>query len=349
MKRALVLLLLAACSGDQPVSPVQPLPHPTIRAARPPSTAAPRAKPLAADVLAAHVNYLASTELAGRKAGSKEEAQATDYVAQKLREVGLTAERQAFPIREGGESHNLHVMVAGNGAHATEAVVLGAHLDHLGVVDGAMYPGAEDDASGVAVVLEITRVLVERRAEIDRSVLVVFFGAEEIGLVGSKAFVATPPIPRERIVAMINVDMIGRPLADQGALALPKSLFGIDGDHSFGILGTRNRPGFRRVVTTAAADVGIRAIGIEDLPGPIAEAVDRMSQGRGDNASFENAGIPTLFFGSGESDDYHQPTDTADKIRGDIMAARAEVILRTVIAFSRLDAAELKAAAAAPP
>jgi hypothetical protein len=94
---------------------------------------------------------------------------------------------------------------------------------------------------------------------------------------------------------------------------------------------------FRKIIDEAAAAVGLRAWGPEDLPGPLANYADQLAKGRGDNFSFEDVGVSALFFGQGESVDYHKPSDTPDKLVPEAMAMRARVIVQTVVALSDAD------------
>ncbi len=321
------LLFLALVGGcARTVRPVEHLPSATPKASD---------APIAATTLMAHVAALTSLEMRGRAAGSEGERLAREYVTSKLRMIDASPFGQwahPFPIRSGGESANVVGIIRGR---EDRIIVLGAHLDHLGERNGELFLGAEDNASGVAVVLEVARVLAERRSELKRSVVVAFFGGEEIGLLGSKAFVAHPPIPRERIDTMVNVDMIGRPLVDQSALALPKAALGIRDAWTVGLVGTKDRPELRALVDAACAAEKVEAVAGEDLPETIASVVEHFTKNRGDNASFEAAGIPAVFFSSGESDDYHQPTDTLEKLSGAIMTRRARAIVRVMLALSQ--------------
>src|SRR4029453_8015333 len=94
-------------------------------------------------------------------------------------------------------------------ALAGQAVVLSAHYDHLGFAGGAIYPGADDNASGTAVVVELARAFAAA-GSLDRTLVFVLFGAEEIGLVGSGHYVRHPSVPLAQTVAMLNFDMVGR-------------------------------------------------------------------------------------------------------------------------------------------
>lgn len=295
------------------------------------STAAAGEPALSPAALMAHVQVLTDPKLQGRAAGSAGEAAAAGYVAMQLRDMGLEPRYQFFPIGF-GQSANVYAHLQGQ--RDDEIVIVGAHVDHLGMRNRQLHPGASDNASGVATLLGLTRVLAAERARLSRSVMVVFFGAEEIGLLGSKALVRDPPRPLGRVVAMVNLDSIGRPLGDQAGLGVLAALLGIDREHGTGLLGTRHRPGLRALADAAFADGGGELLAAEDLPDIIGDEVAKQSRGRGDSESFAAVGVPTLFFSEGESSDYHQPGDTADKLHPDLLARRAEAVLRLVRALS---------------
>jgi hypothetical protein len=322
---------------------------------RPAQSTPPPAPPIpefSEAALTAHARFLASPLLRGREIGSEGEALAALYVATRLeglgvpplpsgeREIGVPAPDgflqagQTLRLIRGRATRNVFGFVRGSDpALRDEVVVLGTHVDHLG--EG--FPGAEDNASGVAVVLEISAALAKSPESLGRSVLLAFFGGEELGMVGSRAFVEKPPpgIDRSRVVAMVNVDMIGRPFVDQKALALPLSLLRIDPKRSIGVVGTKGRAAFKDVVKHACAEAGLAVYAPEDFPGPIAAVLEETTRERGDNWPFEQAGIPALFYGSGESDDYHATTDTLDKLDPALMARRARAVFGTVVALSR--------------
>jgi hypothetical protein len=288
-----------------------------------------------------HVVYLAGPALAGRGAGTPGEEAAAHYVEAELTHLGLTPAEQ--PV-EGG-SRNVWARLDGR---APGVIVVGAHIDHLGVQDGAVYPGADDDASGVAVVLGIAAELSARRAELGRSIVFAFFGSEELGMVGSRRFVAEPPFSDE-ITAMVNVDMIGRPLLDQARYLPLERLIGIDPPRSVGLVGARHHPALRKLADDAFAAEHIKIVAAEDLPPLVGDEVERESEGRGDSVSFEEHGIPALFFGDGESTDYHRPTDTIDKVTPALLETRARAIASVVIALSNAPPDAFTESAARPP
>jgi hypothetical protein len=151
------------------------------------------------------------------------------------------------------------------------------------------------------------------------------------------------------MAAMVNVDMIGRPLLDQARYLPLERLIGIDPVRSVGLVGARHHPALRRLSDAAFATEGIRVVAAEDLPPLIGDEVERESAGRGDSVSFEEQGIPSLFFGDGESTDYHRPTDTIDKVTPALLESRARALARVVVALSNAPPDAFGASAAIPP
>ncbi|HTI54970.1 MAG TPA: M28 family peptidase, partial [Verrucomicrobiae bacterium] len=187
---------------------------------------------------------------------------------------------------------------------AGEAVVIGAHYDHLGREGEVVYHGADDNASGTAVVLGLAQSLAASRPP--RTLVFALFAGEELGLLGSDHQVRHPSaVPVERMVAMLNFDMVGR----------------LDGRHLL-VGGVDTGGGFRGLVEAAAREVGLD--------------VDPRASGTGpsDHTRFNAAGVPVLFFHSGSHADYHRPSDTADRIDTAGMARIAHMgrILATRIA-----------------
>ena len=186
------------------------------------------------------VRALTAPELAGRGSGSPGAAAAADSLAAWLSAAGLgpafadgwfqeydlQGEGWAGQDLVGLFGRNVAGVLSGRGDLAHRWLVLGAHYDHLGRVvpagpdappaaAGEYYPGANDNASGVAIVLDVVRGLAAGPSPADaRSVLVVFFGDEETGLQGSAAFVSDPAVPLEDVDVMVNLDTVGRLLDD---------------------------------------------------------------------------------------------------------------------------------------
>lgn len=193
-------------------------------------------------------------------------------------------------------------------ALAEEYVVLGAHLDHVGVDErGRVGFGADDNASGISALLELAQALSTQAPP--RSVVLAAFGGEEKGLLGSKAFCEKPPVPLERIVAMLNMDMIGRGERDEVA-----------------VLGIDQNPGLERVLERAQ---DLSRTGVKKL---VLRQGQELWQ-RSDHYSFHERGVPTLFFFEGlpisRNVDYHTWRDTIDKLDHDKMARTTRLVFNT--------------------
>ena len=300
--------------------------------------------PLSAPALMRDVAALADPRLDGRDAGHEGEHAAARYVAERLQRAGLAPVAQPVPYGDG--STNVYAVLPGT---SPEVIVLGAHLDHLGRQGDLLYPGADDNASGVALVLGIAETLAATRDRRGRTIVVAFFGAEERGLVGSRYFVLHPPMPLARVVAMVNVDMIARPLLDQWRYRPALRLVGIDRDAAVGLVGARHFPALRALADAAFVAEGGAVVSAEDLPDLVGREVEAQSAGRSDSASFEEHGIPSLFFGDGESSDYHRPSDTVDKLSPALLAQRAAAIARVVDALAAAPAVAFASSTATPP
>jgi peptidase M28-like protein/PA domain-containing protein len=206
-------------------------------------------------------------------------------------------------------------------ALAKELVVVGAHYDHVGKnEEGEVWNGADDNASGTAALLEIAAALAS--APPPRSVLFVAFGAEEVALLGSFYFVENPPIPVARIVAMVNCDMIGR----GGEEDLKTSPDEASKANEVFVSGLASSPVLEPIVRKANQGIDLEITASEKF------------FDRSDQAAFYAAGIPVLFFNTGEHGDYHGPGDTADKLDYPKAARVARLALRCVSRLTSLAA-----------
>lgn len=296
----------------------------------------------AAAELRADVEVLAAPAMRGRSAGSAEERTAAAHVIARMQALGLQpgadggSFTQAFRYPgAGGEVASANVlgwMPGDDPALAGEYILVGAHLDHLPPdAAGRVYPGADDNASGVAVMLAVAASWRARGWTPRRGILFAGFGAEEDGLRGSTHY-ASQPTRSSKLVAMINLDMLGRGVfLDYKDLAIPKGLAGIANGPGLGILsgGSARLTALARCMARASA---IPSYAPEDFPllGPI---VEPMTAGRGDFAPFQQRGVPFLFFSTSEHDDYHQPSDTIDTLDPATMRRAAEVVWRTTLAI----------------
>ncbi len=256
---------------------------------------------LDAEVLWQHVDWLAAPTREGREPGTPGHDEATAYIARHFRESGLLPGgdagkyQQTFqvPLGEGrvATAHNVVAIVPGTDPGlADERIVVSAHYDHLGhgrfapreEDRGKVHPGADDNASGVAVLIGISDGFA--RAPLPRTLVFVAFSGEENGAVGSRHFLAAEGVAAG-IVANINLDMVGRL-----------------GDQPVQVLGTETSPDWEPLIDAASRSSGV--------------AVRALAAGAGgsDQQSFINLDVPAVQVFTGGHADYHRPTDTADRV-----------------------------------
>jgi hypothetical protein len=230
----------------------------------------------------------------------------------------VTAHIRVELVKERRGTENVLAWLEGSDpALRDEVIVIGAHYDHLG--DGSLggslsevpgiHHGADDNASGCAAVLEVARQLARSEARPRRSVLFAFFGAEELGLLGSAHYVKNPVVPLERTVAMLNLDMVGRMKG--------RNL-------SVGGVGTAGQ----WPALVEAAGEGL----------DIAMTLDQEGFGPSDHSSFYGKEIPVLFLFTGAHEDYHKPSDTFDKVNVDGLALVTRLAYEIVREIDALDA-----------
>jgi len=235
-------------------------------------------------------------------------------LAPRSRALGVHAQIEVTLTRGRGTTANVAGVLPGRDAQLrSEAIVIGAHYDHLGLggegslapdAVGAVHHGADDNASGTAAVIALAQAFAKAGGA-PRTLVFVAFGGEEMGLLGSAHYVKQPAWPLDRTALMMNLDMVGR-LRD-GKLYVG----GVDS-------GT----GLRTLVGDAARDGGLS---VEMRGDPFAPS---------DHTSFYTAGRPVLFFFTGAHSDYHRPTDTWEKINADGLRAVATLAARVIAAVA---------------
>ena len=266
------------------------------------------------------VEYLASQELGGRYPSTAGDTLASNYIVGKLRGMRLkpivkgkkkTGYYQDFTYGKDVQrtTHNIIAVLPGKDKHLKyEYIVVGSHYDHLGMGGQGsgsrrpdtlgVHPGADDNASGDAVVLQLARCF--KKARPARSIIFAFFGAEEQGIVGSKQFVEwmkqedsrriNLPAGLDGIVAMVNLDMVGRMR-----------------DNALSVSGTGTSSEFKALAEKAAASTNLTITCTPDGYGP------------SDQASFVAADIPVLYLTTGGHMEYHTPDDVPSTLDYDGM------------------------------
>jgi hypothetical protein len=251
---------------------------------------------------------LADPSMEGRGVGTKGLSAAAALIADRFKSYGLLpgGERggyfQSFTIAKGpdGKPHQLRNVIGylpGSRADwKTQSTIVSAHYDHLGRGwpdvhkgdDGTIHPGADDNASGVAVLLELARALAAGDKP-SRNIVFAAFAGEEAGLAGSRHFVAAPsPFPLDGLIGVVNLDTVGR-------------LF----DQRISVLGTGTATEWQHIFRGAGFVTGVEG---RNIPESIQSS---------DQVPFIERGIPAVQIFTGAHADYHRPADTADKIDAD--------------------------------
>jgi hypothetical protein len=269
-----------------------PLPSPRATAARVAIASAALTRQAAEALLATTGRRLDDLEAAARE----RPASVSTGVVLRLRVDVAEDDRRAVNV--------VAVLPGTDPGLADEAVVVGAHYDHLGHVGGQVHPGADDNASGTAVVLGLARAFAAAGGA-PRTLVFVLFSGEELGLLGSSHYVRAPAWPLARTVAMVNFDMVGR--MREGRLTVG---------------GVASGAGLSSLVREAARGEPLD-LSLRDTP-----------YGPSDHARFYAAGTPVLFFHTGVHADYHQPSDVASKLDAHGMAQVAAVGARVVSALA---------------
>lgn len=258
----------------------------------------------------ADVAYLADDKLEGRQTGTEGEIKAAEYITSRFQEMGLEPKGtdgflQPFSFQPKTDPHkevefttNEDGSITGRNVlgfinnNAEKTIVIGAHYDHLGYGgegslyrgdDKAIHNGADDNASGVAVLLDLA-ARIKTNTLNNNNYLFLAFSGEEMGLLGSNYFVKNATIDAQNINYMINMDMVGR----------------LKADSTLAVYGTGTSPLFKQVIQ--AHNDHFRIVENESGVGP------------SDHTSFYLADIPVLHFFTGQHEDYHKPSDDFDKL-----------------------------------
>jgi Zn-dependent M28 family amino/carboxypeptidase len=285
--RCVLVVCLASCATPRAIPPPAPPPRsPEL------TTIGHAAEPLSEASLVADLTWLADPARAGRGSRSDEAKQTARWIAGELGTAGYRPVLQ--PI---GDVPGQVNVIATAGPTTGQAVLVMAHYDHLGIIAGERYPGADDNASGVVVALAVARALEHARPA--GRVVFVFTGGEEIGLAGARAYVAAPTVSLDQIRVVYNLDMVGR------------NLFASAGNEEakLAAVGLPEDPEIFDLATQTAADAGLSLLPVR------AGALKILGEDRrSDDWMFRDARVVAVHFSTGINDDYHRPTDTLDKV-----------------------------------
>ena len=258
----------------------------------------------------------------GRGAGTPGGAKARAWIEARLTAIGARPFADgrytwpfSFTTKAGTTVQGANVVAVCRGTRAEAGtIVVSAHYDHLGVRDGQTYPGADDNASGVAMLLTVAERCV--KAPFAHTLLLVAFDAEEQGLQGARAFLRTPPVPAADLVLNVNFDMVSR--SDRREIY---------------VAGPGRWPKLAPVLAGVATGAPITVKFGHDTGGGQQDWTQQS-----DHGVFHDAGIPFVYFGVEDHADYHKPSDTPDKIAADFLDGVARVVLAGLTALDRAPA-----------
>jgi len=273
----------------------------------------------------AHIKVLADDAMQGRLTGSAGEKMAMEYIEKQFKKLNLTPKgesstfAQSFPFKGGmhgtGTEGIAHNVVAYIDNQATNTIIIGAHFDHLGLGEngssldanpiGKIHNGADDNASGVAGVLELARYFSTNKVKEKSNFLFICFSGEELGLFGSKHFTEHPPLELSTVNYMINMDMVGRLNPTTKSVA---------------VSGSGTSPVWEPLLKSIGSKLSIKT--------------DSAGVGPSDHTSFYLKDIPVLHFFTGSHSDYHKPSDDWDKIN---YAGEKEVLELIIAVIEKLD------------
>ena len=271
------------------------------------------------------LRVLSADDMQGRRVDTPGGAKARAYLLQRLKASGVTPfgstfeEPFAFTMGRDGDQTAVHgVNVVGHidGAKTPgRYIVVSAHYDHLGVRNGVVYDGADDNASGAAALCSVAAYVAAHRTA--NSIIFAAFDGEEEGLRGAEAFVKAPPVPAGSIGIDLNMDMIGRDPNDK--------LF---------VVGIHRQPNLRPFVEHVAAGAPVKLLIGHDTPG---EKEDWTEES--DHYAFMEAHVPALYFGVEDFDQHHQPTDKFETMTFDFYVRAVETMILALQEFdAHLDA-----------
>ncbi|RZI99973.1 MAG: M28 family peptidase [Brevundimonas sp.] len=270
------------------------------------------------------IRILSADDMQGRDTGTAGGEMARNYIVGRLEALGVAPSSmgrlQPFEAqgrtREGPKTFNgTNILGVIPGTRVSDKyIVVSAHYDHVGVNNGQIFNGADDNASGVSTMLALAADL--KRQAPEHSVIIVAFDGEERGLLGAKHFVEAPPVPLTSIAMNLNFDMTAR----------------AETDGKLWVTGTYQHPSFRPVLEGIPANGAVSLAFGKDTPQDTGE--DNWVEAS-DHGAFYKAQVPFLYFGVNYHPDYHRPSDDFDKITPSVFVSATEL---SIAGFRALDA-----------
>lgn len=265
------------------------------------------------------IRTLSADDMQGRAPGTPGSEKARAYILSRFKEIGLapigaTFEQPfEFAKRDGTKLQGINLVARIKGAKPGKAMVVSAHYDHLGVRNGEIYNGADDNASGVAGLLAVAEAFKAKPPKHD--VIFAVVDAEESGLRGAKAFAAAPPVPLETIALDVNFDMLSKN---------PKNELYVSGASPFPFL----KPILVKVATTASVTLKL---------GHDTDADGKQNNwtNQSDHYAFGEKGVPWVYFGVEDHPEYHKPTDDFATVPQDFFKRSVATVIQASLALEK--------------
>lgn len=279
--------------------------------------------------------FYASDEMEGRSTGTDGQKKAVEFIKKQYQEMKVPGGMpdgeyfqtipQEYFAKIDKDSENVLAFIEGS-EKPEEVLVLSAHLDHVGMHDGEVYNGADDDGSGTIALIEIAEAFQQAKNEgfgPKRSILFLHVTAEEIGLHGSRYYSENPAYPLEMTIANLNVDMIGR--IDPAQADDPNYVYLIGSDMLSQELHDMSEAANK---SSMNMNLDYKYNGKDD---------PNRFYYRSDHYNFAKNDVPVIFYFNGTHEDYHKPTDTPDKIEYELYQRRAKLIFATAWKVANAD------------
>lgn len=275
------------------------------------------------------VRILSADDMQGRGVGTPGSEKARTYILSRFNEIGLAPVGDgfehpfSFTKRDGSAAQGVNLVARIRGSQPGKAMVVTAHYDHLGVRNGEIYNGADDNASGVAGLLAVAEAFKAKPPKHD--VILAVVDAEESGLRGARAFAAAPPVPLETIALNVNFDMLSKNAKNElfaaGASAFPAV-----------------RPILEQVAATAPVTLKLG----HDTD---AEGAQNNWTNQSDHYAFAEKGVPWVYFGVEDHPEYHRPADDFATVPQDFFKRSVATVVQASLALeASLDAVAKPAA-----
>lgn len=268
-----------------------------------------------------NIKTLSSDSFEGRRTGTRGAVKAKKYIANEFNTLNVKPlvknYEQPFSFMSKGNSYqgvNVLGLISGS-CYADSYIVISAHYDHEGIKRGKIYNGADDDASGISALFSLAEYFNSHPPK--HSVILAAFDAEELGLEGSKYFVRNSVVPLKKIMINFNLDMISR--SDKN------ELFAV---------GTRYSKTLEQIVLNSNYSKKVKL-----LTGHDGSNWKEDWTNSSDHGSFHKKGIPFIYFGVEDHEDYHQPTDDYENIHPEFYIEAVNIIISV---FNKVDALQIK-------